>query len=215
MGKLEQRLHPWAQEPTTVAALAATYLAILAAATNDEDDDGAEALLEHGAMKAFIRFLDERDTALQHAGLVALSFVSAHDGCAEAMLAADVPNRLVPLLEKGSEWPRSTAALVLRNLFVFAAEAKRQFVSRHGLHGFVALLAETNDDLLTDALLNLLDILETDGQDDHAMVEELLRCDPRLVARVGALLGSPCDDVATHAETVREKLTRRERGHYQ
>lgn len=77
--------------------------------------------------------------------------------------------QLAPFLDHGEAWPRSAAALVLRNLFLQHDGARRSWLSAHGVTGFTRLLDEQDPNILSDAVLNLIDLLESDPELKHAL----------------------------------------------
>lgn len=204
IGPLPTQLHPWAKAPQTTGALAATYLASMIA---EDRELYIDDILESGGLGKLVAFL-AGPLDQQHAAISALSILSEDTACAEAMLDAGCVENLANLLRSGGAWPRSSAALALRNLFVADPQKKHAFVAKHGIQGFTALLKENEVEIQLDALLTLLDVIEDES---HAGADDALAPDPQILAaikrsdpwvddRLHVLAQSRHDDIAQHAQ---------------
>lgn len=204
IGPLPTQLHPWAKAPETTGALAATYLASMIA---EDRELYIDDILESGGLSKLVEFLSGPQDQ-QHAAISALSILSEDTACAESMLDSGAVEELAALLAGGDAWPRSSAALALRNLFVADPQKKHAFVKRHGIQGFTRLLQETEVEIQLDALLTLLDVIEDES---HAGADDALAADPQILAaikqsdgwiyeRLDFLAQSHHDDIAQHAQ---------------
>lgn len=204
IGPLPTQLHPWAKAPQTTGALSATYLASMIA---EDRELYIDDILESGGLSKLVDFLAGPQDQ-QHAAISALSILSEDTACAEAMLDAGCVENLANLLRSSGAWPRSSAALALRNLFVADPHKKHTFVAKHGIQGFTALLKENEVEIQLDALLTLLDVIEDES---HAGADDALAPDPQILAaikqsdpwvddRLNFLAQSHHDDIAQHAQ---------------
>merc|ERR1719188_843791 len=82
----EERMHPWADDPRTVGALAGTQLAIQASLADRENPNVKEEIFKAGAIPPLVSFLKSEETDRIHIAVVALSFLTAD--CSSNTVAA-------------------------------------------------------------------------------------------------------------------------------
>eukprot|EP00746_Dinoflagellata_sp_MGD_P044070 gnl/MRDRNA2_/MRDRNA2_207566_c0_seq1.p1 gnl/MRDRNA2_/MRDRNA2_207566_c0~~gnl/MRDRNA2_/MRDRNA2_207566_c0_seq1.p1 ORF type:complete len:290 (+),score=57.43 gnl/MRDRNA2_/MRDRNA2_207566_c0_seq1:90-959(+) len=170
----EERIHPWAQDPQSVGALAATQFAILAAAAdrskkgNTQTRGLKDRIRVVGAIPPLVDFLRSAQPDRVHAAVVALSFLAAdnRENCM-AMHKAGAMQLLLPLLSSGVEGMRAASASILRCIVVESADHLQEFVDLGGIQMFVELLGTCPSSQL-DAVLNLQDLLEGVQTNAHA-----------------------------------------------
>jgi len=210
----EERMHPWAEDPKTVGALAGTQLAILASVAEKEDASVKHRIREAGAIGPFVDFLRSDEEDRVQTAVVALSFLTAD--CRENVIEAYNGGAL-ELLMKHVDSPvagmRAAAATTLRNICMEKEEYRRKFVKLGGLKGLVAQLSSSPDpalnlaDVQLEAVLNLQDLLE---DEDGGIIEEYARealkagAEPKLKE----LAKAEDDEVRQSAEEVLASLER-------
>ncbi|KAL8441959.1 hypothetical protein Emag_006774 [Eimeria magna] len=72
--KLEERMHPWAADPETIGALAATQLAIFA--SREQEPHLKDEIREAGGIEVLVKLLASKELDRKHSAVVALSFLS-------------------------------------------------------------------------------------------------------------------------------------------
>lgn len=203
----EERIHPWAQDPRTVGALAATQIAILAAAADKtgRSNKGSRGLKDRirlaGAIVPLVGFLSSDQVDRVHAAIVALSFLAADESrtCAE-IHDAGAMKTLLPFLAAPIEGMRAASASILRCLFVENDAYRREFVELGGIRALVELLDSCPSAQL-DAVLNLQDLIEdSSGCVLREYAEAALRAgvEPKLTA----LCREEDEDVRSSAQAV-------------
>uniref|UniRef100_A0A0G4I3K8 Nucleotide exchange factor Fes1 domain-containing protein n=1 Tax=Chromera velia CCMP2878 TaxID=1169474 RepID=A0A0G4I3K8_9ALVE len=175
---LEEPMHPWAEDPKTVGALAATQLAILASTDGTEAGQSEtrkykDEIRKLGGIDPLVQYLKSPDVDRNEAAVVALSFLSVDsDTNCQLMYDAGAIELLVPHLKSQKEGMRAATASTLRNLYVISQEARKEFASSKGLVDFLKLLdfappkkgAEPNWDTQFEALFNLEDLMTMDDE---------------------------------------------------
>lgn len=170
----EERMHPWAEDPKTVGALAGTQLAILASTAD------ASALRNEirkaGAIPPLVEFLKSSQEDRVQAAVVGLSFLTAE--CPENAQEA-FNNGIMPLLftcmDSTVAGKRAAAATTLRNICIDSEDRRKVCVEGGGMIGLVNQLnavpdpALNHSDVQLEAILNLQDMVEAD--DGTLMVE--------------------------------------------
>lgn len=172
--KLKDRIHPWAADPKTVGALAATQLAILASTDQENDDDGPPAphlmrksIGRAGGIPPLVGFLKSDEEDRVHTGIVALNFLLAE--CTENAVLAHAEGAIpvmMTLLESPLVGMRAAASTCLRNLFLAREEFRTEFVALDGVQKMVDQLISDKDpalnhsDVQLEAMLNFQDLLE-------------------------------------------------------
>jgi len=165
----EEPLHPWAKNPTTIGALAAVQLAIMA--ENSAETQAKIGIGEAGAMELLLEFFESKQEDRQHCAMVALHDL-VDDSPENVSLAVDagaidiLMNHVdSPLLEA-----RMLVANIFRRIFVWDHGYRDEFVKKGGISFFVKQIlsaAEMPDmpNVQLDAVLNMLDLLQDhDGQ---------------------------------------------------
>eukprot|EP00929_Paragymnodinium_shiwhaense_P089130 TRINITY_DN4935_c0_g3_i1.p1 TRINITY_DN4935_c0_g3~~TRINITY_DN4935_c0_g3_i1.p1 ORF type:complete len:287 (+),score=91.52 TRINITY_DN4935_c0_g3_i1:212-1072(+) len=203
-----EQMHPWAENPRTVGALAGTRLAMLAQGSQKE------AIREANAIPKLVKFLKSSDTDRMQTAVVALSFLTT-DCPKNAMVAYEAG--AMPLLLKNMDAEvagmRAAAATTLRNICMENDEYRRKFVELGGLDGLVRQLGSTPDntpnhaDVQLEAVLNLQDMIEAeDGS--------LLRECAEMVMKAGAeeklrrLLDTDDEELRSSVEEVMDSLAK-------
>jgi len=213
--KFDERMHPWAEDPKTVGALAGTQLAILASA---EDNGGVgikDEIRKAGAIPPLVDFLKSKEEDRQQTAVVALSFLTAD--CTENTVQAYEAGAL-PLLKDHCKSTvagmKAAAATTLRNICMENDKYREEFaVQLDGIKDLVAQLAAPKDDslnhadVLLEAVLNLQDIIET-GDDDGALVPRYAELALKAGAEkeLQALTKNEDEEVATSAKEVLDSL---------
>jgi hypothetical protein len=173
-----QRMHPWAEDPKTVGALAASQLAIIASSADRAKEDGESAahyynvkdeIRDAGAISPLVTFLQSKEPDRAQASIVALSFLTA-DCEMNAALAYDCG--AMPILLEYTESPipglRAAAAVTVSHMAKVSKQCNEEFVALGGLRALIAQLDCTAGrgtnlaDLQLEAVLNLQDVLEID-----------------------------------------------------
>lgn len=172
----EERLHPWAEDPKTVGALAATQLAILASMADKDNPRVKDEIREVGAIPPLVSFLRSDQQDRVQTAVVALSFLTADcpDNAVSAYEAGSMPI-LMAHLNSEVAGMRAAAATTLRNMCVEDEQYRQKFVQLGGIKGLVEQLSTNRDpklnhaDVQLEAVLNLSDIIE---DQDGEVIEE-------------------------------------------
>jgi hypothetical protein len=166
---LQERMHPWADDPKTIGALAGTQLAIQASLAETGSPSVKEEIFKAGAIPPLVGFLSSNETDRVHAAVVALRFLTAD--CSDNTTAAYEAGALKLLLQHIGSPPRgkrAAAATTLRNICMEKDEYRAEFVGLGGLDGLVEQLscdpaydsALPDVDMQLEAILNLQDLIE-------------------------------------------------------
>mmetsp|Transcript_8887 Transcript_8887/g.26076 ORF Transcript_8887/g.26076 Transcript_8887/m.26076 type:complete len:298 (-) Transcript_8887:211-1104(-) len=208
----EERMHPWAEDPRTVGALAGTQLAILASVAEKDDPSVRDRIREAGAIPPLVDFLRSDQEDRVQTAVVALNFLTAD--CTENAVATFEAGAM-KLLMKHIDSPvvgmRAAAATTLRNLCMGKDEYRRQFVKLGGLPGLVGLLATPVDPALShaecqlEAVLNLQDLIE---HEDGGVIREyaLEAIKAGAEAKLKLLMQAEDEEVRISAEEVLDAL---------
>jgi hypothetical protein len=173
---LQERMHPWADDPKTVGALAGTQLAIHASLAEAGSPSVKEEIFEAGAIPPLVGFLSSSERDRVHAAVVALRFLTTDSS--NNTVAAYEAGALKLLLQHVGSPPagkRAAAATTLRNICMEKEEYRAEFVGLGGLDGLVQQLnvskkcdpALPHVDMQLEAILNLQDLIE--DQDGNAI----------------------------------------------
>lgn len=214
----EERMHPWAEDPKTVGALAGTQLAILASVAEKEQPTVKEDIREAGAIPPLVDFLRSDQNDRVQTAVVALSFLTAE--CPLNSIAAYEAGAM-PLLLKHLDSQavgmRAAAATTLRNICMENIEYRRTFVEMGGIAGLVGQLVTSSDpnlnqaDVQLEAILNLQDMIEYEEGgviDEYALAAIKAGAEEKL----RKLAQSPDDEVGHSATEVLDCLARVKRG---
>ncbi|GBE61277.1 ARM repeats containing protein [Babesia ovata] len=142
--KLEDRLHPWAANPTTIGALAATQLAIFA--SKEQQPEFKDAIREASGIPILVEMLRSNEVDRVHVAVVALSFMSAGntENCVE-MFRAGALTEMIRGMKSDIDGMRAACAQTCRNIYQLDLEYRRVFVKQGGLVNLVNLLSPCDD----------------------------------------------------------------------
>ncbi|ORM41217.1 uncharacterized protein BXIN_0349 [Babesia sp. Xinjiang] len=143
--KLDERLHPWAANPTTIGALAATQLAIFA--SKEQQPEYKDAIRKAHGIPTLVEMLKSDEVDRVHAAVVALSFLSAgnSENCVEMFRAGALPE-MIRGMRSDIDGMRAACAQTCRNIYQLDMEYRRVFVKRGGLVNLVNLLSSSDDE---------------------------------------------------------------------
>ncbi|CDR95552.1 hypothetical protein, conserved [Babesia bigemina] len=168
--KFEGRLHPWAANPTTIGALAATQLAIFASL--EQHPEFKDAIREASGIPILVEMLRSNEVDRFHVAVVALSFLSAGniDNCVE-MFNAGALKDLIQGMKSDIDGVRAACAQICRNIYQLGWSCQ-VFVKLGGLVNLVRFLSPCDD---TDEELCLTQLEAIYHIEDFIMdgVEEL------------------------------------------
>ncbi len=160
--------HPWAEQPTTIGALAAVHIAVLASEPSLRD-----RLRSAGALPVLVQYLNMTNSRDRiHSAVVALSFLTVDndENCTEVYRAGALP-LLVPLITVSPEGLGFASASVCRNLYNKNKNAREEFANLNGIQSMVYLLrynaSRATDSSYMDGIFetvsNLADLLDADS----------------------------------------------------
>lgn len=208
----EERMHPWAEDPKTVGALAGTQLAILASLAEKDNPRVKDEIREAGALPPLVEFLrsDEQDRV--QTAVVALSFLTADcpPNAVAAYKAGAMP-LLLQHLDSRVAGMRAAAATTLRNLCMESDEYRKKFADLGGIKGLVGQLQTIPDpslnhaDVQLEAVLNLQDIIL---DEEESVIKEYAQ----LAIKAGAeeklrkLMKADDEEVRSSAEEVLQSI---------
>lgn len=172
---LEEPLHPWAKNPTTIGSLAAVQLAIMT-----ETSVEAQAKIgEAGAIEFLVERLESQQEDRQHCAMVALHDL-LQDSPENVSLAVDAGAMSILMNHIDSPLPeaRMIVANILRHIFVMDRGFRDEFVKKGGINFFVKQIRSAVEfpdmpNAQLDAVLNMLDLLQDD--DEQAIPELVLQ----------------------------------------
>lgn len=166
----EERMHPWAEDPKTVGALAGTQLAILASVAEKENPEVKNDIRKAGAIAPLVGFLKSSQNDRIQTAVVALSFLTADcTGNAVAAYEAGAMPYLMNHLNSHVAGMRAAAAMTMRNICMENEEYRSKFVELGGIRGLVEQLVTSPDpalnhaDVQLEAVLNLQDLIENEA----------------------------------------------------
>jgi len=168
---VEDRMHPWAQDPQTVGALAGTQLSALAQIAVEEDDPQMRISIgEAGAIVPLVDFLRSGEENRVQTAVVALSHLLTDcPSNVKSAYEAGVMELLLEQLEAPVVGMRCAAANALRDIFVENDAYRRRFVQLGGVTAMVKQLSGMPDseqwttNHQYEALVNLQDLLDDDS----------------------------------------------------
>mmetsp|Transcript_43324 Transcript_43324/g.85822 ORF Transcript_43324/g.85822 Transcript_43324/m.85822 type:complete len:264 (-) Transcript_43324:365-1156(-) len=192
IAKIEDPLHPWALNPTTIGALAAVQLAIMA-----NSEEAQFKIGEAGAIELLLEFLESEQEDRRHCGMVALHTL-LFDNPENVSLAVDAG--AIDILMNHIDVPLPEARMLigntLRHIFVTDPVYRKEFVMKGGITFFVnqVLFAVENPDIPNaqfDAVVNMLDLLQ---EDDGQAIPELVLQVPAIIKTQVRYMQTESDD---------------------
>ena len=191
-------LHPWADNPQTIGALAISQLGIYTSRKESKTPKLTEEVLRLNALESLIAALSSNDRDRREASVLALAFLS-EDGTLHAapeiasrMVELRSLPRLITLLSDEKEGMKSTALLCCRNLYLGKPEIQRQFVEAQGCQALCELLASKDNLTVFETVLNALDLMLVRRiQDENDQVQEWARnalIDAKIMVRIDEIL---------------------------
>lgn len=208
--KLDGQMHPWAENPRTIGALAGTQLALIASTAESEGNFCVkDEIREAGGIPLLVQFLESGQTDRIQIAVVAMSFLTAENSLngREAYDAGAMP-LLIEGLKSNSGEMRVAIALTLRNISMVHEDCRTDFVKLGGIDGLVAQLSApiepTQDefDVQLDAILNLQDILEETPGGECVVEHAKLAAQAGAIGKLRKLADSPDEDVSGAAKDV-------------
>lgn len=217
----DERMHPWAEDPKTVGALAGTQLAILASVAERDNPNVKKEIGEAGAIPLLVGFLRSEENDRIQTAVVALSFLTSEcpGNCVSAFDAGAMP-LLIKHLDSPMTGMRLSSATSLRNICVENDDFRKAFVDQGGIRGLVGLLdmppepSLNHDDVQLESILNLQDTIER-MEEGGSIIEEyaLLAVDAGAEAKLKKLLSSADEEVRSSAQELLDCLAMVKRNH--
>lgn len=197
------RRHPWAAHPTTVGALAASHLAIIASTSGDGLAIGSQSdkdrIREAGGIPAVVELLRDSEADRIQQAAVALNFLTMDNPRnAAAAYRAGAMELLFPCMASPVIGLRAASSTILRNMYCDSAALKQRFVDLGGIAGLVAQLTPVDsmlpaEYLHLEAILNLQDLFDDlDGPPPVEYVRQAIEA--QAVERLEVLLAEVCDE---------------------
>ena len=176
-------LHPWAENPQTIGALAISQLGIYCSRKEVRTEKLVEEILRCGALESLLQCLtDSQQRDRKEAALLLLSFIS--EDC-ERHTAKAISQRLLQLnalsvflaqLKDTKEGVICTALFCCRNLYLSHPAVQRAFIAAQGCTALCNLLTSHDNLTVYETLLNILDLLLVLSiQDDTDRVQDWAR----------------------------------------
>jgi len=209
----EERMHPWAEDPKTVGALAGTQMAILASVAEKDNPNVKEEIREAGAIPPLVEFLKSTEEDRIQTAVVALSFLTSE--CSGNVVAAYEAGALPLVLKHLTSkiaGMRAAAATTMRNMCVEKEQYRKEFVEHGGIKGLVEQLAADPDpslnhtDVQLEAVLNLQDVIEHSDESGLILEYAMQAVDAGAEERLKKLLLSEDAEVKGSAEEVLNSL---------
>mmetsp|Transcript_8599 Transcript_8599/g.16268 ORF Transcript_8599/g.16268 Transcript_8599/m.16268 type:complete len:319 (+) Transcript_8599:60-1016(+) len=144
---IEEKMHPWAQDPQSVGALAGFQLSAMAQiAVEEEDLQMNVSIGEAGAIVPFVDFLRSGEENRVQTAVVAFShLLSDCPSNVRVAYEAGAMELLMDQLEAHIAGMRYAAAKALRDIFVESDAYRRRFVSLGGLTALIKQLSGMSD----------------------------------------------------------------------
>jgi len=204
----EEKMHPWAEDPKTIGALAGTQLAILASMAEKENKSVKDDIREAGAIPKLVDFLKSGKNDQVQTAVVALSFLTSDNSAnAGALYQAGGMDLYVKLLDSEIAGMRAAVSTTLRDMMIENMEARLKFVDLGGTAGLIKQLNAPHDpslnpaDVQLEAVLNVQDFLEDEsGEPIPQIAKEVVRCGGK--DELAKLLQSDDDEVRGSVEEV-------------
>ncbi|KAL7065795.1 armadillo/beta-catenin-like repeat family protein [Cryptosporidium serpentis] len=144
--KLDEPMHPWAADPRTVGALAATQLAILAA--RDSQPELKDEIRMKGGIPALLELLKSKEEDRIDAAVVALSFLSVNNAkCCLEMFKCGVLPYLVKCMASDIDGLRAASAQTARNIFILGNSQRKEFLRLGGVPLLINLLNKPKENI--------------------------------------------------------------------
>eukprot|EP00742_Colponemidia_sp_Colp-10_P001472 GILJ01001582.1.p1 GENE.GILJ01001582.1~~GILJ01001582.1.p1 ORF type:complete len:347 (-),score=74.86 GILJ01001582.1:153-1193(-) len=186
----KSKIHPWADNPKTVGALAASQLAIFAG----EDDKKKRAIMNAGGLQKLVKFLAGTSVDKKETAVIALVFLSEGDADVRAEIRDNGAFRpLITLASSKKPGMRAAVIKVLRNLYFDNEEAQNSFIEAGGIRMLIQQLAHKSVEVVAEALIGLEDLIVR-GEDLIAENAEMVK-DAINVKTFKKLLVSPTREV--------------------
>eukprot|EP00919_Chromeraceae_sp_WS-2016_P010632 GHVR01024818.1.p1 GENE.GHVR01024818.1~~GHVR01024818.1.p1 ORF type:complete len:292 (+),score=72.72 GHVR01024818.1:101-976(+) len=207
---LEEPLHPWAEQPKTVGALAATQLAFLANADNQSGTKtNKDEIRKQGGIEALVTYLDSTEQDRYESGVVSLSFLSLEsDITCHMLLELDIIEKLSKLFRSKKENMRSAIGCTLRNVYVLNEDTRRKFIKEGALKEFIDLLklsdTEGSIDMIFEALFNVDDLITVNNEVVPEFADALKAAG--VLPLLTALYSCPDAEVVDLARSINEKI---------
>lgn len=207
--------HPWAEDPKTVGALAAMYLARLASEVVLTNPGIKDEIRKAGAIPPLVDLLRSSEQDRIQTAVVTLRYLTDESsGNAAAAYKEGAMPPLIECLRSPVGGLRGAAASTLRNIYLINDNCRKAFVSLGGVEVLVKHLDFGNDDddaflnqadVQYEAVCNLEDLIE---DDDGNIIQEYARCVVSFGARdkLEKLRGSEDEDLKASAEKVYNQL---------
>ncbi|OEH76750.1 arm repeats containing protein [Cyclospora cayetanensis] len=166
--KLEERMHPWAADPETIGALAATQLAIFA--SREQEPQLKDEIREAGGIEVLVKLLASKELDRKHSAVVALSFLSVDNpqNCI-AMFNAGAMPYLIQGMKSDIEGMRAACAQTARNIYVLDIKYRRTFMKGGGIAQLVRFLEippnATNVYTQLEAIYHLEDLVGNENEE--------------------------------------------------
>jgi len=168
---VEEKMHPWAQDPQTVGALAGTQLSVMAHFAVEEEDPQMKINIgKAGAIVPLVDFLRSGEDNRVQTAVVAFSHLLTDcPSNVQAAYEAGAMELLTEQLEAPVAGMRCAAATAMRDIFVESVGYRRHFVQLGGVTALVKQLSGMPDseqwttNHQYEALLNLRDLLHDDA----------------------------------------------------
>ncbi|CBZ52818.1 armadillo/beta-catenin-like repeat-containing protein [Neospora caninum Liverpool] len=172
--KLEERMHPWAADPETIGALAATQLAIFS--SREQEPHMKDEIREAGGIEALVKLLASKELDRKHAAVVALSFLSVDnvENCIAMYNAGALPY-LIQGMKGDIEGMRAACAQTARNIYVLDVKYRREFMKNGGVTQLVRFLdinpEATNVYTQLEAIYHLEDLIGDENDEIPEFVQ--------------------------------------------
>ena len=154
-------LHSWAENPKTIATLAAIQLGIFASDKEvSRSPNFVEDIIKNKIIDKLIGFIRDEERDKFEAGVLALSFLTENnEEVVEMVSKRNVMGILVKFMKDKKEGLKSTAALCCRNLYLGKIHVQKQFIKEGGAELLVNLLDSDDSVIVFETILNVLDLL--------------------------------------------------------
>lgn len=214
--RLMEPKHPWAEDPRTVGALAAMFIALLASVAAGGDPEMKAEILTAEAKEQFIVFLGSEEIDRVQAAVIALNYLTEQcTANAEALYNAGALPLLIKHLDSPVGGLRGAAASTLRHICLESQEYCEAFMSLGGMKGFVNQLDPLSDHSemldphlsMLEAVWNLEDVT-TDHQGNLIERYAKLAAEQGAIEKLARLKKVGEEEVSSAADKVLTALTK-------